>query len=48
LNIPFLEFHLGSQRKGTERTQIFVFVPIWEDEEETFPHGNRLPASGAK
>ncbi len=48
LNFPFLVFHLGPERRGAVSAEIFVLIPIRQDQEKAFAHGNGLPATGAE
>jgi len=48
LTLPFLVFHLGSEGRGAVGAEVFVFVPIRQDQEKAFAHGNGLPATGTE
>lgn len=48
LNISFLIFHFGPERRGAGGAEIFVLIPVRQDEEESFAYGNSPPATGAE
>ncbi len=48
LNFPFLVFHLGSERGRAMSAEVFVLIPIRQDQEKAFAHGNGLPATGTE
>ena len=45
LDIPCLVFHLGPERGGAVGAEILILVPIRQDEQEAFAHGNGPPAA---
>jgi hypothetical protein len=48
LHIPLLELHLGSQGIGAEGAEIFVLVPLRQDQEEAFANRDRPAAARTK
>jgi hypothetical protein len=48
LNVLFLVFHLGPERGGALSAEIFVLIPIRQDQEKAFAHRNGPAATGAE
>ena len=48
LHIPLLEFHLGSQGIGAEGAEVFVLVPLRQNQEEAFANRDRPAAARTK
>jgi hypothetical protein len=48
LNVLFLIFHLGPKRGGALSAEIFVLIPIRQDQEKAFAHRNGPAATGAE
>lgn len=48
LNIPLLKFHFRPERVRAVRAQVFIFIPVRQNQQKPFANGNRLPAAGTK
>jgi hypothetical protein len=46
LRVAFLVLHLGPEGVGAVGAEIFVFVPLGQDQEQALPDRNRSAAAG--